>query len=240
MSPQWPQSPPRGHMASQTNTKSWHDISISHCITITPTSFSMHLKKWLSEEKARGSCTHFSLTSTSHISACTGPALAHSGGPVAVQQRHVTLGGRGAATLPPPPYSYTHLPQTSLTLHLLPYTPQFLVCPLQEGKGGACASWGGRCYVSDLPLHEIGFGDIRIKRSVALALPPPTAKLAIMPGVSNHFSVKIPTVLPPLSSSNSSPSLSLSLLPTSPTGCLSLSPLLVLLWRGGKQGRDDL
>lgn len=140
---------------------------------------------------------HFFLTSTSHISACTGPALAHSGGPVAVQQRHVTLGGWGAATLPPPPCSCTHLPQTSPTLCLLPYTPQFLVCPLREGKGGACASQGGRCYVSDLPLHEIGFADIRIKRLVVLH-PLPTAKLAIMPGVSNHFSIKIPTVLSPL------------------------------------------
>ncbi len=93
----------------------------------------------------------------------------------------------------PPPYSCTHLPKTSLTLRPLPYTPQFLVRPLREHEGGACESWGGRCYVSDLPLHEIGFGDIRIKRSVALPLPPPIARLAIMPGVSNHFSVKIPT-----------------------------------------------
>lgn len=39
-------------------------------------------------------------TSTSHIPACTGPALAHSGGPVAVQQRHVTLGGRSGLCHP--------------------------------------------------------------------------------------------------------------------------------------------
>lgn len=80
------------------------------------------------------------------------PALAHSGGPVAVQQRHATLEGQGSATL------------------------------LRECKGGrtegrksarvaaARAGVTGASFLT-LPLHEIGFGDIRIKRSVALPLP---------------------------------------------------------------------
>lgn len=152
------------------------------------------------------------------------PALVHSGGSVAVQQRHVTLGGSELChPASPPPCSCTHLPKTSLTLRPLPYTPQFLVCPLRECKGRACASRGGRCYVSDLPLHEIGFGDIRIKHSVALPLPPPIARPAIMPSVSNHFSVKIPTAslfLSPLLTPH--PSLSI---PQHPwlSGSLSLS-----------------
>lgn len=53
---------------------------------------------------------------------------------------------------------------------------------------------GDRCYVSDLPLLEIGFGDIRNNDSVVLPIPPPAAEPAIMPGMSDDFSIKIPTV----------------------------------------------
>lgn len=93
----------------------------------------MHLKKWLSEEKARGSCMHFFLTSTSHISACTVPALAHSGGPVAVQQRHVTLGGWGAATTPA---MIMHASSTVFTDPLSStLRPSILSLPFAGGQG---------------------------------------------------------------------------------------------------------
>lgn len=122
-----------------------------------------------------------------------------------MQQRHATLEGQGSAAL------------------------------LRECKGGwaegrksarAAAAQAGVTGASflTLPLHEIGFGDIRIKHSVALLLPPPLiAKPAIMPSVSNHFSIKIPTVPFPLPSAESSPLFSL---PQHPS--LSLPLLLPL------------
>lgn len=114
-------------------------------------------------------------------------------------------------------------------------TSQFLVCPLPERKDGACVSWGGRCYISDLPLHEIGFGDIRIERSVALPLPPPIAKLAIMPSVSNHFSIKIQTA------SSLSSLLLLSPSPNIPHSlALSLFPISPPPRAGGRIQPDDL
>lgn len=158
------------------------------------------------------------------------PALAHWGGPLAAQQRHVTLEGQDFAILPPPHHTM-HTSSAELRQLFDPSssTSQFLVCPLPERKDGACVSWGGRCYISDLPLHEIGFGDIRIECSVALPLPPPIAKLAIMPSVSNHFSIKIQTAssLSSLSSFSLHP-------PTSLT--VWLSPFSQLLHR---QGRGD-
>lgn len=55
-------------------------------------------------------------------------ALAHLGGPVAVQQRHVTLRGQGSATLPPPTIlmhtsSADLFDHSSSTLSLLPGLP---------------------------------------------------------------------------------------------------------------------
>ncbi|KAI9524935.1 hypothetical protein NQZ68_014470 [Dissostichus eleginoides] len=100
------------------------------------------------------------------------PALAHSAGPVAVQQRTVTLGGQGSATLTPH-LTRAHIFRRPFVLDPCPSIPGLPFKGLQ--RGGACAERGGRCYVSDLPLHEIGFGDIRIKRSGAQPLPRPSS-----------------------------------------------------------------
>lgn len=160
----------------------------------------MHLKKQLSEERACGSCTHFSLTPTSHVSACTGSALAHSVGPVAVQQRHVTLGGWGAGTLPPA--SLTILVHTSLAdradplvFYPTPLNSWFALCRRARVEP-ALAGVAGATFLTFhfMRLALVTFGSNAWMGCLSL---PPLAKLAIMPGVSNHFSVKIPTVLPP-------------------------------------------
>lgn len=72
------------------------------------------------------------------------PALAHLGGPVAVQQRHVTLGRSGLCHLDlPPPYSCAHLPQTffdpsSFALHpSIPSLPFTRARPGRAGVAGA-------------------------------------------------------------------------------------------------------
>lgn len=77
------------------------------------------------------------------------------------------------------------------TLHLT----IFWVCSLLGHKGGVCVSLGGRCCISDLPLPEIGFGDIRTQGfGWAPSLPqPPSAEPAIMPSMSNRFSIKMQT-----------------------------------------------
>lgn len=116
---------------------------------------------------------------------------------------------------------------SSSTMHLL-----IPGCPLLKRKVGAYTSTGGRCYISDLPLYEIGFGDIQMESSVALPLPPPIAKLPIMPSVSNHFCIKIQTAssLTSLLHLSPSPNIPLSL-------ALSLFPLCH--GRGGCTQHDD-
>lgn len=88
-----------------------------------------------------------------------------------------------------------HLAKKSLTSHSSPYTSQFLVCSLLEHEGGVHVSLRGRCCISDLPLPEIRFGDIRTQGfGWAPSLPPPPSKEpTIMPRMSNHFSIKIQT-----------------------------------------------
>ena len=178
MSPQRPQSVPPGLPASQTNTASQQDISISHHITIAAPSLSLcTLKKQFSEEKARGSCKHFSPTSTSHIPACTGPALAHSGGPVAVQQRHVTLGGRSGLCHPASlsnPYSCAHLLQTTPALCPQPYNlleSWFALC-----RGARVASaWAGVAGAMFLTFHFMRSASVTFGSSARLgylSLPP--------------------------------------------------------------------
>lgn len=176
----------------------------------------MHLNKQLSEEKARGSCKHFSpplppLTSQ-HVLAC----ISTLGWASCCAAERCDIGGSGLCHSASP-HQTMHTSSAELQQLFDPSssTAQFMVCPLPERKDGDCASWGGRCYISDLPLHEIGFGDIRIERSVALPLPPPTAKLAIMPSVSNHFSIKIQTASS-LSSLHPPTSLTVWLSPFSP------------------------
>lgn len=196
----------------------------------------MHLNKQLSEEKARGSCKHFSPHFHLSHPSMYWPALAHWGGPLAAQQRHVTLEGLGLRHSASPNHTM-HTSSAELRQLFDPSssTSQFLVCPLPERKDGACVSWGGRCYISDLPLHAIGFGDIRIERSVALPLPPPIAKLAIMPSVSKHFSIKIQTA------SSLSSLLLLSPSPNIPHSlALSLFPISPPPRAGGRIQPDDL
>lgn len=102
------------------------------------------------------------------------------------------IGGSVRCHPPPVLQQHAHLAKESLTPYSSPYTSQFLVSSLLEHKGGVCVRLGGRCCISDLPLLEIRFGDIRMQ-GFGCAPPPPTppaAERAIMPSMSNHFSIK--------------------------------------------------
>lgn len=107
-----------------------------------------------------------------HVLACIS-ALGQASLGLMSQQRHGTLGCQGLPPLPPSTIPCTNLPLSSLALYSAPNNSQFMICPLPECKGGVCASWGSRCYITDLPLPEIRFGDIRIERLAVLAPPLP-------------------------------------------------------------------
>lgn len=132
VSPQPPRSTPSGPPAPQTNTESRQDISISRCITITPFSLSPCTSTSNSLRRkhvgvAKNSSPHFHLSHPSMY----WPALAHWGGPLAAQQRDVTLEGQDFAILPPPTIPCTHLRwnfSSSLTLHPPPLNSWFALC----------------------------------------------------------------------------------------------------------------
>lgn len=100
------------------------------------------------------------------------------------------IGGSVRCHPPPVLQQRAHLAKESLTSYSSPYTSQFLVSSLLEHKGGVCVRLGGRCCISDLPLLEIGSSDIRTQ---GFGCAPPAAERAIMPSMSNHFSIKMQT-----------------------------------------------
>lgn len=175
-------------------TQSWQDISISCDISIT-SPFSPSLST--SMAALQGESMWDLQTRLPPLPPLMyWPALARWDGPLAA--RHATLEGQCSATPPPP----THIAvactsckaifdPSFFTLHLT----IFWVCSLLGHKGGVCVSLGGRCCISDLPLPEIGFGDIRTQGfGWAPSLPqPPSAEPAIMPSMSNRFSIKMQT-----------------------------------------------
>lgn len=110
----------------------------------------MHLNKQLSEEKARGSCKHFSPHFHLSHPSMYWPALAHWGGPLAAQQRHVTLEGQDFAILPPPTIPCTHLRRSfgsSLTLHPPPLNSWFALCRSAR-MGPVCAGVAGATFLT--------------------------------------------------------------------------------------------
>lgn len=171
-------------------TQSWQDISISCGMAITPL-FSLSL--FTSVAALQGeSMWELQTLLPSLLPLMYWPALARWDGPLSA--RHVTLEGQCSAT-PLIQQLRLHLAEKSLTSHSSPYTSQFLVCSLLEHEGGVRVSLRGRCCISDLPLPEIRFGDIRTQGfGWAPSLPlPPSKEPTIMPSMSNHFSIKIQT-----------------------------------------------
>lgn len=192
-------------------TQSQQDISISCCITITPPPLFFLLRApqvaalgGESTWELRTLLPHFHL---SHPIVYW-PALAHSGGPVAVQQRHVTLGGQGSTTLTSPPtttitHTFTTRPvhasytdpcdPSSSTLHHPIHALPF------AGAARAGPQWGGGRQVLRLwPSTSWDRLQWHSDRALSCAASPspPIAALAIMPSMSNHFSIKIPTAYP--------------------------------------------
>lgn len=120
-------------------------------------------QRQLGEERACGSCKHSPHPHPRLSPLMYWPALARWDGPLAAWQRHVTLEGQCAA-IPHPCCSSVRFMQRNLWPHILPSTPHnFFISSLLEHKGGVCVSLGSRCCISDLPLLQIGFGDIRTK-----------------------------------------------------------------------------
>lgn len=155
-------------------TQSWQDISISCDISIT-SPFSLSLSTSMAALQGE-SMWELQTLLPPLPPLMYWPALARWDGPLAA--RHGTLEGQCSAPLHPPTHPYcssVHILERNLWPLILHPTPHNFWSALCWHKGGVCVSLGGRCCISDLPLPEIGFGDIRMQ-GFAWAPPAPNRR----------------------------------------------------------------